>query len=165
MTDGVERRIQLTHGNVYDGLRAMQERRDVLWAEYETLAQDCITVEKAVEVLQRRAVDDRLENPPATEVPVPPSVISFDGCGNSGDRLVRMAEGWGGVVSCNDGADLLIRMGLSKAGRANLVQALQKEMAANEDLWEYASPRTYRYRLYRNPLESTAHDAIEDGLE
>lgn len=142
---------------VLDGMRKelkrMEDRRDALWSEYQTAVQDCATMEQAIGVVQRRAGSGRGTLP--TAAAAFPGSISFDGCGNAVERLVRMAESWGGTVNCADAADLLIRAGISKGSRSNLISALQKQLTDRHDLWEYVGPRTYRYLPYHNTKGST----------
>ena len=153
---------------VYDGMREeleeMRERRDALRVEYVTQAQDCVAMERAIEAMRRRVPDDE---PTVAETTTAPAsgVISFDGCPNTYQKLVRMAESWGGVVSAHDAAKLLIDMGVSKGQRANLVAALQKEMADRENAWEYVSPRTYRYLPYYRNGHGPASNAAGNGPE
>ena len=112
--------------------------------------QDCAAMEQAIVVMQRRAAGGVQGNPPPTTASVSRGAVSFDGCGNTHEKLVRMAESWDGTVNCNDAADLLISMGISKGDRSNLVSALQKQLTEKRDLWEYVGPRTYRYLPYHN---------------
>ena len=139
MTDGAKSRARFVHDTMREELRAMEVERDAHWEKYETLAQECVTIESAIQVMQERAAGREQENPPYAPAPAPVLLddISFDGCENNGERLVRMAESWGGTVNSHDAADRLISMGIAKGSRSNLVSALQKLMTDREDLWEY----------------------------
>lgn len=164
MADGAGSAIQDTHDRMCTELAAMRARRDALYAEYEVLVQDCDVLEQAVEAMQRWADGSKrwIRNTPAIET-LPP--VDFDGCGNTYQRLVRMAETWGGLVNCHHAADLLIDKGLSKSSHDNLVSTLQKDIAAQMGMWEHAGRRTYRYLPYRAPDTSTANGPVERGPE
>ena len=163
MTNGTERGARLTLEGMYKELEAMCERQEVLWAEHESLTQDREVLEQAIGVLERRAAKNGQESPPVAAHLASPAAVSLDGCGNNGQRLARMAEAWGGVVNCNDAADLLLSLGISNGKRSNLVSALHQHMAGKDSLWEYASPRTYRYRPYQGTHNGAGGDTAESG--
>ena len=150
MTDGAERRAQVAREWIDEELKTMQRMRDAAWAEYEARGQDCDTLEKTREIWDRRPTHDWQESLPTASALAPLGTVSFDGCRNAEERLVRMAESWGGMVNCNEAADLLISMGISESVQTNLSSALQKEITKEENnLWEYVGPKTYRYLPYR----------------
>ena len=148
MIDGAERRTRFIHDAMCE-LETLQEQRAATWIKYEELTQDCEVLEQTIEMMKRRAHSDQEENLPATPAEATVGKISFHGCGNSVDRLVKIAEAWGGKVNCNEAADLLISDGISKSTRANLSSALQKLLIDRPEEWEYVGPKTYRYLLYR----------------
>ena len=165
MNSGAERGARPALEGMYMELETMRERQGVLWAEYEALVQDCDAVKQAIEVLERRAADNGQESPPVAAPPASPGPVSLDGCRNTDERLVRMAQEWGGVVNCNDAADLLIGLSISTGKRSNLVSALQQRMKDKDSIWEYVGPRTYRYRLYRGAHDGASSDSAGSGAD
>ena len=151
MTSGAEYWAGTIHG-MREGLKAMQGKRDALLTEYEATVQDCATMERAIEAMQRRLADSEQEvvQAAAAQASSPGTAISFDGCENAQQRLVRMAESWGGVVNAGDAADLLIGLGISQSSRNNLIAELQRQMSSLDDTWQYTGARTYRYLPYQN---------------
>lgn len=157
MASGAEQRTNPVHSG-WQTLRAMQARRDALWAEYEALAQDCGDAEKGLEAMDRWAVaDHRQERPLDTLAPLAP--VNLDGCTNAHERLVRMAEVWGGAVDCHRAAKLLINEGISRSRHDNLVSSLQKEMASQVDTWKNMGRRIYHYLPYNDPGVDVDDDA------
>ena len=155
MTNGAEHWTRTIHG-MREGLTAMRGKRDALLAEYEMAVDDCAAIERAIEAMQRL---------PSAAATAPLTAASFDGCRTMHEKLVRMAESWGGTVSAHDAADLLIGLGLSGSARDNLVPALQKHMADREDLWEYTGPRTYRYLPYHRNGHGNVSGGAKSGPE
>ena len=143
MNKPVESHTHRVYNDMYGELQTMQCERDAAWARYEALNSDCAVMETAVGVMKRRAARGQ----GATSATMTSKDI-FDGCKNAQQRLIRLAEEWGGVVDCREAANLLISMGISTSGKTNLVPALQSEMAEKPELWELISPRTYRYLPY-----------------
>ena len=202
MTNRAERMTSLIRDDMLERLEIVQARRDDYRAKYQVAAQDCETLEKAVELMDRWTDDAdqegilresilhedairadalredtvRQETPrnDAVQLDTVPSIstpgqliraVSFEGCRNNEDKLVRMAETWGGVVDCRVAAELLINMGLSVSTMENLVSALQKEIGKKErDLWEYVSPRTYRYLPY-GEADHKGTDSNREGIK
>lgn len=140
----------------------MTRRRDALLAEYQMMVADCAAMERAAEAMRRRMDGGGLDDPLVATDPALPSVPSLDGCKNTHERLVRMAEAWGGTVHCYDAADVLIDRGISKGTRDNLVPSLQKEMMARPDLWQYLRARTYFYLPHRHTRDG-ATGVAEDS--
>lgn len=162
MASGAERETQSIYDGMCTQLETMQARRDALRAEYESLVHDCDVLEQAVEVMRRQVANSGREHLLDITASVPPGPVSFDGCTNAHQRLVRMAEAWGGIVSCHHAATVLRDAGISKSHHNNLVSSLQKEMASQLGTWKLEGRRTYRYLPYNDPGADVADDSDSD---
>ena len=173
MIDGKGHRKQLALSAMTEELAEIEQQLDTVRVEHETLVKERAAMELSIESVRRRAASSGHEivisttdqDAPGAAPRVLSNSICFDGCANTHDRLVRMAEAWGGKVNAHDAALCLISNGISKGKQMHLVPALQKLMTDKEHLWEYVGPRTYRYLPYDDGLDGDAADPAERGPE
>lgn len=127
-------------------LAVMHQERDAALAKFESLDRDCKVFEDAIAVARARS---------DSNVGV---IISFSGCRNLGERLGRIADARGNIVSCHDAATVMLEAGVTTGKKEYLVSSIQRECNDHPELWEYVGPRTYR-RI------ETVMDGASDAVE